>query len=84
MGEDAAGNAVQGRLSLKEAEMSDTTKGIIQLNDLAKQFACLKQAAIQPKTVTSKEQADRMTGQDPVGYVWTVGEKYYEVGGRHG
>jgi hypothetical protein len=47
--------------------------------DFERMKAALARAAIQAKRVETREQAERMSRNDPCGKRWVVGEEFYEV-----
>jgi hypothetical protein len=44
----------------------------------------IKDNNVQPRTIKSKAQAKRMTANDPDGYHWRVGERYFVLVARKG
>lgn len=51
----------------------------VTLEQLRKLSAELSRDAIMPLKVMDEAQAKRMTADDPLGHVWTVGEEYYHI-----
>lgn len=41
--------------------------------------AYMKARDVKPKVVATEEQAREMSAKDPFGYIWSVGEEYYET-----
>lgn len=51
----------------------------ITVEMIRKMAAKMKENEIPPRTVKTRKEARELTANDPVGHVWSVGDKYYLV-----
>ena len=58
-------------------EKNDANNGAVTLEQLRSAARALQRNAATPFKVKNKDDADKMTANDPCGHVWIVGEEYY-------